>query len=330
MAIAFGAVGATGAGTTSVEPGFPAGITAGQLLILHVVNKYPTNGPATPAGWTAPANNQFAGGAGIAALDQGNVYSTVFYKIANGTETGTVTVTVASGNATRAVILRYTKAAGKGWSIACAGGSDNTPNTAWSVTAGSDPGITAGDVIVALTARNSDLRAFAAAGSLSATGVTFGTDTELIDTGTTQGDDLGHLISDHTVASGTSSAAPVYTATANGSDNLTEPAGATVLMRLRELDSGTTGAAAGVGTATGVGAADALMTGAAAGVAVATGEASSTAETTGNAAGVATVTGVGDSDGGVIFNGNANGMILSKMRDMTSPLIYPLIRANRA
>src|SRR4051812_24340143 len=98
MAVAFGAWGtatiATGSGTAPT-PGYPAGITAGQLLVCFLVSKY--GAVTTPSGWTLPTNGKFTGGNPAAQLtDSGDATFTVFYKIADGTETGTLTITIAA------------------------------------------------------------------------------------------------------------------------------------------------------------------------------------------------------------------------------------------
>lgn len=236
MAIAFGSIGATAVGTTSLAIAYPASISAGDLLVMVVANKYPTNGPSTPGGWTAPANNQGSGGAGASGVDQGNVYCTVFVKVADGSETGSFNLSVPSGNASVGAMLRYTKAAGKTWAWACANGSFNVASSTWSVTAGSDPGVTAGDMVVVGSGINSDNYTWSLE-SITATSVTFGSTTERQDGGTTNGDDCGMVVADALAASGTGSAAPNLGMKASGSA-VNSPAGASVFLRLRELALG--------------------------------------------------------------------------------------------
>lgn len=98
MAIAFGAAGTrllVGTAGTSWAVPYPAGIAAGDLLVLHIV----TNGGAvtTPAGWTAVYNET------VLANPKGGL----FIAVAAGTESGNLTVTTASttGNA---MMFRYT------------------------------------------------------------------------------------------------------------------------------------------------------------------------------------------------------------------------------
>lgn len=230
-AVAFGTVGTAGSGTTSASIPYPASIAAGDLLIVCLANKYPTNGPSTPAGWTLPTNGQVSGGdGGGPGVDVGDVYATIFVKEADGSETGNLSITVTSGNSSSGVMARYTKGSGA-WSYAATNGVDSSGDTSWSITGGADPGVESGDMLVTCTAINTESSA-ESAHSMSQTGITFGAANERFDNGTTFGDDVGVTTSDHVVSSGTSSAAPVYTATTT----LT-PEGATVLLRIREVSS---------------------------------------------------------------------------------------------
>ncbi len=235
-AVAFGNSGAVDPGTTTLVIPYPTGIVAGNLLVLAVGNKYPPNGPAAPAGWTLVANGQASGGAGAAGNDTGNVYATVFVKVADGTETGNLTVTLTGANTSMGRIFRYTNAAGSGWDYAATYGSDNTGGTAWIVSSAADPGITAGDMLVVISAINTDAPTWTAE-SVSATGATFGTHTERQDSGTGFGNDMRLVVSDHTVTAGTALAAPVYTMSASGGT----PEGASVILRIREVPGTTLG-----------------------------------------------------------------------------------------
>jgi hypothetical protein len=228
--------GAVAAGTTSLSVAYPTGISSGDLLVLCVGNKYPNNGPSTPSGWTAPSNNQGSGGQGSNGVDTGSVYSTVYYKEADGTESGNLSVTITSGNVGLGRMFLYRKSAGKAWSVAATNGSDNTGNeTAWSVTGAANPGITAGDVMFVCSAANTDAYTYSSE-SISATSVTFAGAVERQDSGTTTGQDMSLVVSDHVALSGTASAAPVFTMTSSGSTT-SVPAGASTLFRIRQVDA---------------------------------------------------------------------------------------------
>jgi len=237
MAIAFGSAGAAVGGTTTLAPACPAVVASGNILLLCIGGKYPANLPSTPAGWNLLTS--YSGGAGASGVDIGQAYAIVFYRVADGTEgSTTINVTVTSGNTCKAQILRYTKSASFEWGIAATGGSQNTGGTAWAVTGDADPNLNSGDMMIAFSGVNSDVASFSLE-SATALGVTFGTMTERIDTSTTNGDDCAMFASEHPVTTGPSSAAIVYAATGSATST-NAPAGATMFVRLFELDgSGT-------------------------------------------------------------------------------------------
>lgn len=232
---AFGSAGASVSGTTSVSVPYPASISAGDLLVLGVANKYPNNGPTTPTGWRLLSNCQGSGGQGASGADTGSTYATIFVKEADGTESGNLSVTITSGNSAVGAMVRYTKGAGKNWNLACTNGSDNSGNsTSWSVTGAADPGLITDDIVVVVSAINTDAYTFASQ-ALTSTGVTFSSDSERYDDGTTSGQDCKLVGTQHVVSGGTSSAAPVFTMTASGSTT-NRPAGASSFLRIRQVD----------------------------------------------------------------------------------------------
>ena len=228
------ATGSLDDGTTQATPGYPSGIQAGDILLLFVSNKYPTNGPTQPSGWSTPSGNQYSGGSGASGVDTGSVYTTVFTRQADGTETGNVTVDVTSGNSVDAAILAYRPAINQysTFDIQVVGGSDNTAGTDWSVTTGSID-LTTDDVVIAGSAVNTDAYTYTSE-AIAVSGITFGTATERVDDPTTQGQDLRLVVSEHPVTAGTNTAAATYTMTASGTTT-NRPAGATLLIRIREV-----------------------------------------------------------------------------------------------
>lgn len=230
MSISFvGSSASAGVGTSSISVAYPAGIAAGQLLLLCVANKYPNNSPATPAGWSLISNAQQSGGAGSAGIDTGTVYSTVFIREADGSETGSVTVSITSGNSAIGRMFSYQKAAGTIWSYAAANGSMNTQSTTLSITFNVDPGIIAADVVVVSSALNTDGATFTSHG-LSGPGIGTKGTSEKHDAGTTQGQDCGLLVNEFNgFNSANSSGVQTYAVAATAA-----VAGAAVLVRLRE------------------------------------------------------------------------------------------------
>jgi hypothetical protein len=232
VAIAFVNSGAGAVGSGSLTIPFPSPVTAGNILVATVVNKYPNNAPTTPSGWKL--QKQTGGGAGASGADIGNVYSSVYTKRSDGTETGNLTVTITAGNSAIGRIWQYSVAALSGWDMdACSGTYAAGAGAAWSVTGDSDVGVAADDFVIAVSAINTDLYSFTAE-AVTQTGVTFGAMNERADNVTTNGDDCAIVVADFPVTAGTSSAAPVYTMTSSGTAT-SNPAGATVLLRLREV-----------------------------------------------------------------------------------------------
>jgi hypothetical protein len=228
--VSYGSIGTAGSGITSAAPGYPAGIAAGDLLVLVVANKYPNDGPAETAGFTFVSNGQGLGGAGAPGPDSGDCYATVLTKEATGSESGTETITVSSGNSTAAFIARFTKSGGS-WSIAACNGGDTSSDTSWSVTGDLDPGVITGDFLVACCGVNNNL-SLGSAHVITQTGVTFAAGVEIADNSTSFGDNVGTKISYHEVTAGPSSGVPTYTCTLSIAG-----AGATVILRIRAVDT---------------------------------------------------------------------------------------------
>lgn len=244
-AVVYGSRGNLATGTTSLSIPYPGGIAAGDLLIVVVGNKYPTNGPTTPTNWTAVPNGQGSGGLGSAGADSGAVYATVFVKEALGTESGNLALTLTSANTSMARMFRYTKSAETTWSYAATNGTDNSAGTTWSVTGAANPGIISGDILIVGSATNGN-RVTNWTESISATGTIFGPTSERHDSSSNTGDDMAFIVSEHPVTSGTASAPPVFTMTgSNGTANATSPTGASFILRIREVVPVTTTLASG-------------------------------------------------------------------------------------
>jgi hypothetical protein len=248
--ITFVGSGTVATGTTSCTPGYPASITAGDLLVLLVSSKYPSNAPSQPSGFSTPTSHQFTGGAGASGVDSGQTTATVFYRIADGTESGTLTVSITSGNCITARIQNLGHSSGAGsaaWDLLGGGGGDSSAGTNWTIsTLFTDA--RAADYLIAGSAVNGNSFTFSAP-AITATGLTMGTENLRIDQSSAQGDDSRLVISTHPVSSGTVTSGTVsFAMTASGTAG-SEPAGSTVWLRVRELFS-----AAGTGTMSGFGA----------------------------------------------------------------------------
>ena len=214
----------------------PTGIVAGDLLVLFVAVKPDTSSITTPSGWTLQGT--FSGGGGTTGIDTGPTKVAVFTREATGTDPAP-TVNVTSTNVGWFATHRITKT-GSGWSVAAAGGVDATTGAAWSVTAGTDPGLTAGDLALVASVIPTDVTTPAqfSAEAIAATGVSaWSAFTEVTEPDTNVGNDIGGFIFYGTVTTGSSTAAPVITATAGGTT--TNVRGPSVLLRIRETGGAT-------------------------------------------------------------------------------------------
>lgn len=231
--VSFGAVafGTIGAATGSANVAYPASIAAGDMLVMCSVTKYPTYSVDTPSGWTLATNATGTGGAGASGAGTGTIIVKVFYKEATGSESGTLAITASGSpfNVLWSIMARYTRTNTAWAAPTAANGADSVQDSGWSVTGGTDPGVTTNDMIVTCSGANA--AGTFTASAITQTGVTFGAATEEYDNGTGSADDVGLKVVDLPVTAGPSSDVPTYTATCGG----TNMAGSTVFLRLREM-----------------------------------------------------------------------------------------------
>lgn len=230
-------------GTTTVSPAYPSSIAAGDLLIMLVGQKPTTaNGGTvtTPSGWAlvtslTGANDGNTGGyTTTTGADVGNVNIYAYSKTASGSESGTLAVTVGDNNVVWALIMRLSNGT-KLWSVAgTTGKRTSTPTSPISVTFAANPGVRKGDYVVAAFAIPTDVTTPAQFSSetLSQTGVTFGTVSEVEEPDTATGLDIGGVVVRAAVTAGAASAAPVFGSTMGGT--LTNVRGPLVFLRIRE------------------------------------------------------------------------------------------------
>ena len=221
---------------TTIAPAYPASITQGNMLVLLIGMKPSTansGSVATPEGWTAITSLVGAGGYGATlGVDTGNTNVFAFYKVAEGTETGSLLVRLSTINVAWAQIYRLTNATGN-WSVAGTTGSDIVGDASVSIAMSSDPGVASGDFILGAMVIPTDVTTPAqfSAQSFTQSGVTFGTVTEISEPDTTTGNDLGGFVVRASVTSGTSSGAPTLAGTAGGT--VTNVRGPGVFVRIR-------------------------------------------------------------------------------------------------
>lgn len=233
MAVSFGTIGTATGGTSSTAPSYPASIAAGDLIAVFCAWGNSTDAqPATPSGFLAPANNDNVGGSGAFGVDSGNRHAKWWYRVADGTESGTVTVNNGAGSGgtdvIAAVVARFTKTLDV-WELpVCVGGGDTSSGTAYSVAAGSDPGGLSGDHVIVVSSTVPDTATYSSV-TLTWSG-TFGdnTITSRQTNAFTNGADV-RINSYSRDVTGTSGGTPTFAATLSASG-----AGAATIVRLRD------------------------------------------------------------------------------------------------
>jgi hypothetical protein len=222
---------------TSVSPAYPAGIGAGDVLVL-VIGQKPNaaNGGtvATPAGWTLREERLAAGGYGTSlTADIGNTNLRFYTKNSvTGSESGTLAVTMATSGICWAVLV-LVPADGGAISYGATDGEKTTAGNV-SIAGAADPGFIGGDVALWALCIPTDVSTPSqfSAHAITASGATFGTASELGEPDTATNNDLGGMIAWAPVTAGTSSGAPTFTATAGGTN--TNVRGPGVILRIRE------------------------------------------------------------------------------------------------
>src|SRR6478736_4721977 len=224
-------------GGTSVAPSYSTlpTIQAGDEIILIVAQKPSTANSGTvttPTGYTLIDSLTGAGGYSTTlGSGTGNTNTFVYRKTtpATGSESGTLSVTVGTNNVCSATFVLLRPIAGSTISYASATGSDTTSGNV-SITAGSDPGEVAGDVVL-LAFNGASNAATYSAEAVTTTGITYSSVTELAEPTTATGNQIAGFIASAKALSGTSSAAPVFTATTGGTT--TNARGPGVVLRMR-------------------------------------------------------------------------------------------------
>jgi hypothetical protein len=221
---------------TAPAPAYPTGINAGDMLVLFVGVKPYTSVVSTPAGWTSVGS--VTNGTTVSGIDTGSMLQAAFVKIADGTESGSLTLTVTSGNSTWASIVLVNKDLGSYWDVGFSTGTA-TAATAWTTTQTTNPGIQVADVLVAAATCSTDLACTWTSEAVTATAATivpmFGTATATAvvkDVRVTTGNQSGGHVSCFLCTAGVATAAPVWTVTKSVSTN---QAASTGMVRLRQV-----------------------------------------------------------------------------------------------
>lgn len=213
--------------TTSANVPYPASVTAGNLLILHAGSADGTITNATPSGWTQLTGSPFSGGSVFQAR--------IYYKIASGSESGTIALT-ATGTKGHARIEQYAPAAGETITILTqAGVTDTNADTQLSIASGTFSAAT-NDVIAVFGFSAGDFSAGAYNSfNITTTGFTVGGSTNTRGSGRAGTTVYQWGLQDKAITAGTSG-----TATNIMQGNCSSVTGLTVYVIIRSQSSGLT------------------------------------------------------------------------------------------
>lgn len=237
-----GAAAYSAQGGTTVAPAYPAGILATDAVLLFVGQKPSTaNGGTvtTPTGWTLRDELTGAGGYGTTVgIDTGNTNLRVYsWNTPVAGQTGNLTVTIGTNNISWAFIVRIPSGGGA-LSYGSADGQRTTqPTSPMSIALTNGATATnfqSGDRAIWAMCIPTDVTTPSqfSAQSITATGATFGTATELNEPDSGTGNDIGGYSAWAAVTAGSSTTAPTVTTTVGGT--LTNVRGPVVLLRVRE------------------------------------------------------------------------------------------------
>lgn len=237
MTVSYGAKGTNGNGTTSISPTFPSGITAGQLLVAIVTIREASNSYALIAnpGWTGIG--EIFSTFGSVGADAGPIRSYAFFRVADGSESGSLTISVPASTSAAGAVFRFSSSLGTAaeWNIEWASGEDTSSGTGYSVACTPHaPRLTAGwiapgDVLFVHAAKPSDSGSWASQ-SITSTGLTIGSSSEVLDYTTSFGNDLSVCAWHATVSSGTQSSSTVTV-----SATITASYGPAMVFRIRDV-----------------------------------------------------------------------------------------------
>ncbi len=237
-----GAAAYSASGGTSVSPAYPSGILATDVVLLFLGQKPSTaNGgtATTPAGWTLREELLAAGGYGTTlGADTGNTNLRVYsWDSPVAGQTGTRSVTIGTNNVSWAFIVRIPTGGGALSYGSADGQRTTTPTSPMSIALTNGATATdfeAGDKAIWAMCIPTDVQTPSqfSAQSVTATGATFATATELNEPDSGTGNDIGGYSAYAHVNSGSSTAAP--TVTTNLAGTLTNVRGPVVLLRVRE------------------------------------------------------------------------------------------------
>lgn len=258
-------MGAVASGTTTCSPAYPTGIENGDILILCIVHKSAPGfwGSALPSPLSSftPLNSDYKLRDGLGTDgtdDQGMVETAMWYHIADGSETGTIGISILLSTSCQAVIMVFSKPPDTEWILVKAGaGADVTTiqvidfppippynvYTHFSTTiaandnADSPPTsnftLYTNDLVIALSGINSNTFSFSSP-TLTQTSSTTVSEGIIVQDTTTNGNDQMMVISHHRVTSGTeNSNSLTYSLVPNANCTTYTPSGTIIIGILR-------------------------------------------------------------------------------------------------
>jgi len=231
MAISARAEGTWAIITDDVNVAIPAGAQAGDLMVVLAAWKsYLTTCSMITAGYTEIT--EFADGTIDSGNGTGSMKVGAWYRIHDGSESNPPLVT-ANPIIGAVVMIVFQKGADDVWGTPAFATAAIASATNWTATASSDPGITAGDLLIELVGfrDNSTTMTRSATTALDATGITWTTnyvEYPATHADTTTGDDMSADAGYRIASSGTASSAPTGTGTLSASET-----GSALFIRLR-------------------------------------------------------------------------------------------------
>ena len=223
ISISFVAAGAGVAGTTTLDIPYPAGILAGDMLVIAAASRSNTFG--TIGGWTRETDSGSNGETDSG--DTGTIFNQVFWKEAAGGETGTLPLVGLVTPSNVAVMLCYRKTGGT-WSVADDEVDTSDASSGWYTGSNGVMSHAAGDILVAASAVNGN--GINWSGAIIGGSGTMGATAVRADMSTSLGFDCRILVADTKVVSGSGSLWEFEMEPDAGSPI---PAGCTIMLRLR-------------------------------------------------------------------------------------------------
>lgn len=232
-AIAFVSAGtATTGNSAAMSVAYPSSPAAGNLILCCIASKEPTSPSTVPAGMALLTSVTGVSGGAVGA-NAGPMTVYVYFKISDGTETGSVSFTVTGQDAYVGRMFLYSCTTNYTWSLSkFTSGEDSSSGTGYAVAGAAGIDLAANDYIVGIAGLTRG-NATASAETFSATSAVFGTVNERSDTAYGSSPGAWLVVADAPVTTGNNNV-PTYGATLSGAS-----VGPAIILRLREEATGT-------------------------------------------------------------------------------------------